>query len=353
MSNTNLSPHIAAILAAHKQKGQKSNESKANFSKIPQEDTLKHYATPRSPRQVYRLLPPTANDELAPKGDPFKVAYFHEVKIAGNFKKLFCLEKNDGNPCPLCDRGKELLTKANELRNAAKKVADLEEDKAAKERILQPSKEAYILSQKYKPKLFYILKLVERVIMEDGKTVDGDRIVDGKVKFWRFKDNHLKKGPYDTILELITEQGDIFDVNEGMDLIIKTNLNDKGYPTISAIITSPKTQLFTNKALEAEIINNSLTWKDLMRPSSYRDMNEYQFLEAVRDGKAPYYDKKEGKMVYPGQAAPGTQISSISLDSEDNEDDEFEGNSFIETTNNTVRSQATNDLLADLDDLPF
>ncbi len=60
--------------------------------------------------------------------------------------------------------------------------------------------------QKYKPRKFYIVKVIDRDNEQDGP------------KFWRFKHNYKQEGIFDKIIPIYKAKGDVADAEKGRDL---------------------------------------------------------------------------------------------------------------------------------------
>ena len=171
---------LDAVLAHYEKNTQRSNNSGANA--MSQEDRLKRYFTTYLPKgtksgqKVIRILP-------TPDGSsPFKEVWYHEVQVDGKWTKLYDPGKNDGERSPLTEVYEELMSTGKE--------SDKE------------------LARQYRPRKFYIVKLIDRENEEDGP------------KFWRFKDNYKQEGILDKIIPIWKQKGDITDANEGRDLIV-------------------------------------------------------------------------------------------------------------------------------------
>jgi hypothetical protein len=189
---------------------------------------------------------------------PFKEAHFHEVRVKGYTQKFYDPGLNDNEASPLTDI-------YNTLRATGKK----EDEEMAKE---------------YKPRLFYVLKVIDRDHEEDGP------------KYWRFKHNYKKDGILDKIIPIIRTKGDITDIDNGRDLIIdlvKTKTpKGKEYTTVSTIMFDDPTPLSTDAELVKKWSNDESTWKDVYtkKPKEY--------LEAIGRGETPQWDNNIGKFVY-------------------------------------------------------
>ena len=98
-------------------------------------------------------------------GSPFSEAYWHEMQVDGKWNKIYCNSYNDDERCPLCEVEEALRLTGND------------EDKK--------------LARTYKPKKFYVIKVIDRQKESEG------------IKFYRFKHNYSKDMNY---LEIVAKQ---------------------------------------------------------------------------------------------------------------------------------------------------
>ena len=170
---------LDAVLAQYEKA--KSGGNSAN--KMSQEDRMKKYfaailmQNENSGQKRLRILP-------TPDGSsPFKEVWYHEVQVEGKWNKIYDPGKNDNERSPLTEIHDELMSTGKE--------SDKE------------------LAKAYKPRKFYIVKVVDRDNEADG------------VKFWRFKHNYKNEGILDKIIPIWKAKGDITDPVSGRDLIIE------------------------------------------------------------------------------------------------------------------------------------
>jgi hypothetical protein len=221
-----------------------------NKSKPRKEVDLTKYFTTMLPKgkltdkRKFRILPAGEGNS------PFIEVWFHNVQINGEWKKLYCPEKNSGDPCPFCEVSAELSKST--------------------------SKEETDLAKMYRPKKFYIVKGIER-----GKESEG-------VKFWRFPHNYKGAGIFDKMIAVFSEKGDISDSMEGRDLIINIGKDDRGNSVVSSIIHDDKEPLGSEEQI-TEWVNDTMTWEDVF---SKRD---YDYLSKVVRGENPYEKKDSTK----------------------------------------------------------
>jgi hypothetical protein len=245
---------LDAVLAQY----EKNTESRGGGDGMTQEERLKKYFTTYLPKGTksgqarVRILP-------TPDGSsPFKEVWFHEVQVDGKWVKLYDPGKNDGERSPLTEVYEELISTGKE---SDKKLA-----------------------MQYRPRKFYIVKLIDRDNEEDG------------VKFWRFKDNYKQEGILDKIIPIWRAKGDITDANEGRDLIVelsksKTNSGIE-YTVVQTIMYDDPSPLSEDTDQMKEWIEDEMTWSDVyaQRPVEY--------LEAIARGETPRWDSDLKKFVY-------------------------------------------------------
>jgi len=245
---------LDAVLAQY----DKNVTSRGNGDGMTQEERLKKYFTTYLPKGTksgqsrVRILP-------TPDGSsPFKEVWFHEVQVDGRWVKLYDPGKNDGERSPLTEVYEELMSTGKE---ADKKLA-----------------------MQYRPRKFYIVKLIDRNNKEDG------------IKFWRFKDNYKQEGILDKIIPIWRAKGDVTDSNEGRDLIIelvksKTNSGIE-YTVVQTIMYDDPMVLSEDKGTMKDWMEDETTWSDVyaQRPVEY--------LEAVARGETPVWDSELKKFVY-------------------------------------------------------
>ena len=225
---------------------------------MSQEERLKRYFTTYLPKNTksgqkrVRILP-------TPDGSsPFKEVWYHEVQIDGQWTKLYDPGKNDGERSPLTEVYEELISTGKE---SDKKLA-----------------------QQYRPRKFYIVKLIDRDAEDDGP------------KFWRFKDNYKQEGILDKIIPIWKNKGDITDVEVGRDLIVELVKSKSAtgleYTTVQTIMYDDPSPLHENKETIKEWAEDELTWSNV-----YSKKPE-EYLEAIARGETPVWNSELKKYVY-------------------------------------------------------
>ena len=226
-----------------------------------------------------RLLP------FSPEGgSPFFKVITHTVRVnksvaSGGWKTFICPVKNKneegeswGDKCPFC----ELSSKARELRFSAT-------DEASKKKYNE-------IEFSNRAKESWIVRCIDRDHEEDG------------VKFWMFPASSKNKdGVYDKIINLANQRAasaakkgnnySIFDLNNGMDLIItltKTSNNKTSIQVVDEGMPSPLTEDFE---LGMSWINDKKKWYDVYT------IKAYDYMQIIAKGGAPIFDKNEKKYV--------------------------------------------------------
>lgn len=246
---------LDAVLAQYEKNTAKSNNGNQSIS---QEDRLKRYFTTYLPKGTksgqkrVRILP-------TPDGSsPFKEVWYHEVQIDGKWTKLYDPGKNDGERSPLTEVYEELISTGKE--------SDKE------------------LARQYRPRKFYIVKLVDRDNEDHGP------------KFWRFKDNYKQEGILDKIIPIWKAKGDITDANEGRDLIIELSKakTPKGieYTVVQTVMYDDPGVIHEDQAQMKEWMEDELTWQDVYA------QKPVEYLEAIARGETPVWDTELKKYVY-------------------------------------------------------
>jgi len=246
---------LDAVLAQYEKNTAKTNNGNQSMS---QEDRLKRYFTTYLPKGTksgqkrVRILP-------TPDGSsPFKEVWYHEVQIDGKWTKLYDPGKNDGERSPLTEVYEELMSTGKE--------SDKE------------------LARQYRPRKFYIVKLIDRENEDHGP------------KFWRFKDNYKQEGILDKIIPIWKAKGDVTDANEGRDLIIELSKakTPKGieYTVVQTVMYDDPCAIHEDSDQMKEWMEDELTWQDVYA------QKPVEYLEAIARGETPVWDSELKKYVY-------------------------------------------------------
>jgi len=248
MSNEKANP-LAAMLAQYESKNKPQYEKKSE--KVYE---LKNYFNTfipvgtKSATKTIRVLP------TADGSSPFVEVHGHKIELNGEWKTFACLKEEKGEPCPFCE-ARDLLTATGTDANKE-------------------------LAKKYKAKLMYVAKVIDRDNEEEG------------VKFWRFNHDWRKEGIYDKIHGLVNAiKKDITDVNTGRDLMLTINRNQNGVPVVSAVASLDASPLSEDATKVAEWTGDARTWEDVY------SVRSYDYLEIIVKGGTPAWDKELKKFV--------------------------------------------------------
>ena len=246
---------LDAVLAQYENAKQSGSSS---TSKISQEDRMKKYFAAilkdneKQAQKRIRILPTLDGSS------PFKEVWFHEIQVDGKWQKFYDPGKNDNERSPLSEVYEELMSTGKE--------SDKE------------------LAKQYKPRKFYIVKVIDRDNEQDG------------VKFWRFKHNYKQEGIFDKIIPIYKAKGDVADGEKGRDLILELTKakTPKGafYTVIQTVMYDDPSQVHEDADTMSEWINDELIWSDVYskKPTEY--------LESIARGETPRWDSDAGKYVY-------------------------------------------------------
>jgi hypothetical protein len=264
----------------------------SSTSKMSQEERMKKYfaailkENEKQGQRRIRILP-------TPDGSsPFKEVWFHEVFVDGKWQKFYDPQKNDNERSPLSEVYDELMSTG--------KDSDKE------------------LAKQYKPRKFYIVKVIDRDNEQDGP------------KFWRFKHNYKQEGIFDKIIPIYKAKGDVADPDKGRDLILELTKakTPKGafYTVIQTVMYDDPTPVHEDEDVMADWVGNELTWEDVYskKPTEY--------LEAIARGEVPKWDSDAGKYVYGdssqeemtiGGSKPSKKVETKDPQANDDVDDEL------------------------------
>jgi len=245
---------LDAILAQYEQ----SQKSGSNTNKMSQDERMKKYFAAllkdneKQGQKRLRILPTTDGSS------PFKEVWFHEIQVDGKWQKFYDPGKNDNERSPLSEVYEELMSTG---RDADKELA-----------------------KQYKPRKFYIVKLIDRDNEADG------------VKFWRFKHNYKNEGILDKLIPIFRAKGDVTDSEKGRDIILEMTKakTPKGatYTVIQTIMYDDPAPIHINKETANSWINDELTWADVY------SKKPVEYLEAIAKGETPKWDSDKGGYVY-------------------------------------------------------
>jgi hypothetical protein len=265
---------LDAILAQYEQ----SQKSSSTSNKMSQDERMKKYFAALlkdNEKQGQKRL------RILPTGDgssPFKEVWFHEIQVDGKWQKFYDPGKNDNERSPLSEVYEELMSTG---RDADKELA-----------------------KQYKPRKFYIVKLIDRDNEQDG------------VKFWRFKHNYKNEGILDKLIPIFRAKGDVTDPTKGRDIILEMTKakTPKGaaYTVIQTIMYDDPAPIHEDKEIADTWVNDELTWADVY------SKKPVEYLEAIAKGETPRWDSEKGGYVYgnsdAGEVSFGGKFTPTYLD---------------------------------------
>lgn len=237
---------------------EKAQNGSSSSSKMSQDERMKKYFAAvlgdkeKQGQRRIRILPTTDGSS------PFKEVWFHEVQVDGKYQKFYDPGKNDNERSPLTEVYEELMSTGDET------------DKK--------------LAAQYKPRKFYIVKVIDRDNEQDG------------VKFWRFKHNYKNEGILDKLIPIFRAKGDITDDKKGRDVLLELTKaktpTGSVYTVIQTIMYDDPTPLHEDKEISKEWVEDELTWEDVY------SKKPVEFLEAIARGETPKWDSEKGGYVY-------------------------------------------------------
>jgi hypothetical protein len=259
---------LDAVLAQY----EKAKGGTSSANKMSQEDRMKKYfaailtQNETSGQKRLRILP-------TPDGSsPFKEVWYHEVQVEGKWNKIYDPGKNDNERSPLTEIHDELMSTGKE--------SDKE------------------LAKAYKPRKFYIVKVIDRDNEADG------------VKFWRFKHNYKNEGILDKIIPIWKAKGDITDPVNGRDLIIELAKakTPKGatYTVIQTVMHDDPSPVHSDTETAKTWTEDPLTWADVY------SKKPVEYLEAIARGETPRWSSELGKYVYGDSTSDESTIGGAS-----------------------------------------
>ena len=252
MATNNVLDAVLAQYESSKQSGSSST------SKMSQEERMKKYFAAilkdneKQAQKKISILP-------TPDGStPFKEVWFHEILVDGKWQKFYDPGKNDNERSPLSEVYEELM-------NTGK---DSDKD----------------LAKQYKPRKFYIVKVIDRDNEQDGP------------KFWRFKHNYKQEGIFDKIIPIYKAKGDVADADKGRDLILELTKakTPKGafYTVIQTVMYDDPSPVHEDEDTMTSWIGDELTWEDVY------SKKPVEYLESIARGETPRWDSDAGKYIY-------------------------------------------------------
>ena len=257
---------------------QLQKEQETYVPKKKTEFSVKNYLQARlgpeesSKTLTIRLLP------FSPEGGtPFHKVFVHTVRVdkevsPGGWRMFVCPAHNDiegrqKEHCPFC----ETSAKAREMKFSA--TTELEKKKYGDVEFMNRAKEAWVV------------RVIERGHEEDG------------VKFWLFNNSRKKDGPYDKIMNLYKQrweagqakgkENNIFDVNNGKDLILTLSKDSNGKTVIQVADDDERTPLSENYEEAKAWIEDKRTWSDVFTTKPY------EYTSIIVCGGIPVWSKEK------------------------------------------------------------
>jgi hypothetical protein len=271
---------LDAILAQYEQ----SQKSSSTSNKMSQDERMKKYFAAllkdneKQGQKRLRILPTSDGSS------PFKEVWFHEIQVDGKWQKFYDPGKNDNERSPLSEVYEELMSTG---RDADKELA-----------------------KQYKPRKFYIVKLIDRDNEQDG------------VKFWRFKHNYKNEGILDKLIPIFRAKGDVTDPAKGRDIILEMTKakTPKGaaYTVIQTIMYDDPAPIHEDKEIADSWVNDELTWADVY------SKKPVEYLEAIAKGETPRWDSEKGGYVYGNSDAGEVSFGGKSTPTYLDDSDDFE-----------------------------
>ena len=214
-----------------------------------------------------RLLPFSQNDG----GSPFFKVFGHSVRVnkevsQSGWKTFICPKANKmEDKCPFY----ETSIKAKELR--------LQSNTEVKK------KEYGDIEFANKVKDMWIIRCIDRAHEDEG------------VKFWRFTHVSTGKGIYDAIYNLFqtryNEGLNIFDVNNGKDLIITISTDSRGKFVYQVTDKGIQTPLSPDFETAKKWIEDEKKWTDVYA------VKPYSYLSVIVEGGIPVWSSADNKFV--------------------------------------------------------
>lgn len=231
-----------------------------------------------------RLLP------FSPEGgSPFKKVFIHTVKVnkelsPGGWRTFVCPTHNDkGDKCPFC----EVSAKAKEFRFST--ASEVEKKKYGDIEFMNKAKPAWIV------------RCIEREHEEDGP------------KFWLFNHSVKGSGIYDNIYNIYIERKkaaekkgkecNIFDLNDGKDLIITLTKDQNGKTVTKVIDDGDRSPLTDDFDKGMKWINDTKKWDEVYT------VKPYEYMSIVVKGGVPVFDKEQNKYVDSAEKAEQDRIA--------------------------------------------
>jgi len=249
-----------------------------------------------------RILP-----ELDGQDSAFDSYYGHYLSTnTGKPKdsRLFaCLEHEEKEECPACEARKMLY------------ASGTDDDKEAAKKLF--------------PKKHYVIRVIDRDNEDHG------------VKFWRFAFDKRGIGYMDRFNDFFGAIGlDPVDPDNGYDIKLTLNKNEKGDTVVTNFIAKPPSPLSTDSDKAKKWLSDTRTWRDVfsVKPKDY--------IELLIMGKQPVWSKE--KECYVAKEVEGSDDDSSTSEAEEAKNELEMSLKKGDAKSELVTSEPIED-----DDLPF
>lgn len=286
---------------------QYEDANKPRRTKIPDAERLKKYFSANLAKgkndgnKKFRILPPKDGKRV------FEEAEYHVIKLGADWKKMYCPKKNGSkkDPCPLCEINQEFNKRG--------------------------TKEDKDIAKQYMTTKFWIVKGIDREREDDGP------------KFWRFRHNYKKQGNLDKIVPIFSTKQDITHPETGRDLILVLGRDDKNYSKVVSVMPEDSGPLHKDPEIAKKWLEDPTTSDDVYSKPSF------EYLDIVAKGSIPYWDKDNTKWItkeeWESKNTSGVSVETV--------DENGEAGATIGGGNSTIADEASEDVDAELNDLPF
>ena len=317
----------SAVEEQYKQESTASTATQKKKTEFNEKNYLQARLKPGEAKKslTIRLLP------FSPEGgSPFKKVFIHTVKVnkelsPGGWRTFVCPTHNKmGDRCPFC----EVSTEAKELRFNT--PTEVEKKKYGDIEFMNRAKAAWIV------------RCIERGHEEDG------------VKFWLFNDSKAKKGVYNEIMTIYDERkkaaekkgktSNIFDLNDGKDLIVTLTKDDNGKTVTKVVDDDERCPLTEDYEQGMAWINDSKQWNEVYT------VKPYEYMEIVVKGGIPVFDKNQNKYVDSQEKA---EEDKKAAEEELKENLTEHKKDFSDFPKNDLEDESFGGVINDEDDLPF
>lgn len=259
--NVNWGDAVSVALADLNDTKEKNKSKKFEKKEV---DLTKYFSlnlqqTEKTGQKIFRMLPNQDN--------PLKFAtevYFHHIQVGKEWKKLYDPSQNKSI--------KDVESPLNDARDTLN---------------ANPDKEVKKTAMKYRPKLFYIIRGIER-----GKEHEG-------VKFWRFNQVQAGDGIMDKIESMIgiynagaPGAGAFWNPIAGRDLIISLGRDEsRGFTKVTNMLVSDPKPLHSDKDQATAWLTDPIKWEDVYKKYPV------EYLRIVAEGNVPMWSKEAGGYV--------------------------------------------------------